>query len=68
MRAANAALIGPVASPRTEVGALVISTANELDIGLEDLLKSEELFNGDTLIIDYVQDPSITQIDPKSYT
>ena len=42
--------------------------ANELDIGLEDLLKSEELFNGDTLIIDYVQDPSITQIDPKRYT
>ena len=41
--------------------------ANELDIGLEDLLKSEELFNGDTLIIDYVQDPLITQIDPTIY-
>ena len=41
--------------------------ANELDIGLEDLLKSEELFNGDTLIIDYVQDPLITQIDPAIY-
>ena len=41
--------------------------ANELDVGLESLLKSEELFNGDTLIIDYVQDPSIKQIDPKNY-
>ena len=41
--------------------------ANELDIGLEDLLKSEELFNGDTLIIDYVQDPLITKIDPTNY-
>merc|ERR1712062_833044 len=41
--------------------------ANELDIGLSDLLKSEELFNGDTLIIDYVQDLSIIQIDPTNY-
>ena len=39
MRAANAALIGPVASPRTEVGALVISTANDTQFCMDHRLE-----------------------------
>ena len=41
--------------------------AQELDKSLEDMLKDEEIFNGDTLILDYVDTHDITEIDPKKY-
>ena len=41
--------------------------AIELDKRIEELIKNEDIFNGDTLIIDYVQDLSVNQINPKDY-
>ena len=41
--------------------------AQELDKSLEEMLKEEEIFNGDTLILDYVENHDVTEIDPKKY-
>lgn len=39
----------------------------QLDISLEDLVKDETIFNGDTLIMEYVEDLETMQIDSKIY-
>ena len=44
------------------------TVSEELDVLVEDLISQEVIFNGDLLIMEYIEnDSSITEIDPTKY-
>ena len=44
------------------------TVSEELDVLIEDLISREIIFNGDLLIMEYIEsDSSITEIDPSKY-